>query len=423
MNEMRLDPMIRDWLAAGPEKGPAAGLQRTLATARTVAQRPAWTFPRRWLPAAVAEVEVRLPRTAGVGLVILLTLLLLLALAIGFAATSRPRFLSLLGPAADSLVAFDDGSSISVARLDGSGRRSISGSVAQPHSPVFSPDGTRVAFLAASRPGAGGGRLMVVPADGSAPPVDVGNGLEVQAAGANPFAWAPDGQRLAFAAQDQGVWRIFVAAGDGGGAVAITDASLDRDLPSWSPDGNWISYRAVEPDGVRKHLEMIRPDGGELRQVTSVIAADGSLSRLRWSPARDARTYVMGVGFGTATRVVIDLAPGHTNEPWTDGVGGNIGEAGAPWSPDGRFLAFLSADGDVVVADDDIDSPDYDGRLRILGSLADCWLEWSPDGTALYGGSPNGCDDVVVIPLSDPSAATTLDSRMSGIVSWQPPAP
>jgi Tol biopolymer transport system component len=277
----------------------------------------------------------------------------------------------------------------------------------------------RLAFLAPVFSGVTGSRLMVAPVDGSAPPLEVSGGHELVGTGTNAFAWSPDGAHLAFAAEDQGFSRIYVAASDGTGAVPLTDATVDRDLPSWSPDGNWISYRATEVDGVRKHLEMTRRDGTEVVQVTTVVASDGNVSRLRWSPARDARTYAMSLGFGTQARVVIHLAAGHTSEPWTNGLRGDF-DAGVPWSPDGRYVAFIASDGNVIVADDDIDSPDYDGELRHLGPVADCWLEWSPDGTALYGGSPNGCEHVAVIPIAQPGAATELQHAISGVASWQP---
>jgi hypothetical protein len=93
-----------------------------------------------------------------------------------------------------------------------------------------------------------------------------------------------------------------------------------------------------------------------------------------------------------------------------------------PWSPDGRYLAILTATDGVIVADNDNTSP-YDGSLRRLGDVAACWVDWSPDSTALYGGSPGGCDHVVVIPLADPSAAVALPESGSGVASWQPLPP
>ena len=49
----RADAALADWLREGPESGPIDGLEAILAGTRSVSQRPAWTFPSRWLPAAL----------------------------------------------------------------------------------------------------------------------------------------------------------------------------------------------------------------------------------------------------------------------------------------------------------------------------------------------------------------------------------
>lgn len=421
MNDVRVDSVIADWISEGPDQGSSRGLQRALAATRTVEQRQAWTFPRWWLPKPLAGVQVRVPRLAGIVLLLVLTILALLALAATFVGP-EPRIRTLIGPAADTLVAFEDGQSVFVARVDGSARRKISGDLDQARAPVFSPDGTRVAFLDQSPGDSLGTRLLIARVDGSGSPIDVAPGIQVPSTSVTVVAWSPDGERIAFAADDRGVATIFVAASDGSGATAITDPSAHRDLPSWSPDGEWIAYRTTQPDGIRRRLETSRPDGSDVQVVTAVIGADGALSKARWSPTTHSQanfqlSYFLNAGFGSETRAVIDLGFTHTADPLSDGIG-ELVDFGIPWSPDGRSLAILTANDGVIVADYDATPAGYAGVLRKLGPVADCWLDWSPDGTALYGGSPNGCAQVVVIPLADPAAAITLP--MSGVASWQP---
>ena len=48
MSDIRLDPIVAEWLGEGPEAGPDRGLERALAATRRVHQRPGWTFPGRW---------------------------------------------------------------------------------------------------------------------------------------------------------------------------------------------------------------------------------------------------------------------------------------------------------------------------------------------------------------------------------------
>jgi hypothetical protein len=84
-------------------------------------------------------------------------------------------------------------------------------------------------------------------------------------------------------------------------------------------------------------------------------------------------------------------------------------------------VAFVTQDEGVLIADFDATGP-YDGKVVSLGPVADCWVDWAPSGDALFGGAPGGCNGVVVIPLADPGAATTIPGSTSGIASWQPDA-
>jgi hypothetical protein len=373
----------------------------------------------------------------GIPILIILGLLVLLALTTIYVG-SRPRLPESLGPSRDNLVAFERDGRISVARVDGSGQRPISGDIVNAISPVFSPDGSKVAFVSAASSLERSGSLNVASVQSSGEPFEVGHGVNVVGTPGRQISWSPDGTQIAFAGA--GVRSaIFVAQADGSGVKQITLDSMNRDLPSWSTswDGERIAYRSQELDGQRVHLEYVRPDGSEVMEVTTMAAPDSTLSGLEWAPSNDVHTiqvsYVAGFGFGTPTRVMIDwlqtgTAGNATAAAWSDGVGGSAGLAPA-WSPDGRWIAFITAGDGVVIAENKrplatiYNSGAYDGQLRELGNVADCWIDWSPDGTALYGGSPDGCTGTVVVPVSDPDSAFVTYTPMSGVTSWQPLEP
>jgi hypothetical protein len=421
MTPRPFDATVAAWLGEGPESGPRHGLARALAATRRVEQRPAWRFPQRYLPRPLAQLGPRIHvPVAGVALVLTLLLLVLL-LALASAGTRPPVRLPFV-PALDRPIAFQEGSAIFVAHLDGSDLHQISGDVPFAYAPMVSPDGTRVAFLAPPNAAETGGRLLVAGIDGSAPVVDAGHGMSVVPGRIPSVTWSPDGTRLAFAARSGGVSRIFVTAGIGVGVVAITDDTADADLPTWSPNGTVIAFRVTDLDGIHRHIRTVQPDGSGLTTINDMIAPDSSFSKPRFSPTLGQFAYAVNYGFGSRTRAIIDAGVTHTTELWADGIGG-FPEAGVPFSPDGKHLAFITATDGVIVADDmamiEAGGQPYDGQLRRLGNVIDCWIEWVPDGQSLYGGSPDGCTGVVVVPLDDPTAARRLPAATSGFASWQ----
>jgi WD40 repeat protein len=427
MNEDRRDAVLADWLTQGPGQGSVQGLERALAATRRVGQRPAWTFPTRWLPEGLTRLGVGSGRLALIGVLLVVMMLALVAIGSTLMGGSR-RVPPPLGYSAAQPLAYAKADGIYAALLDGSQSLKLSGSVDGARSPVFSPDSTSVAFLAPSPDGDPGGRLYVVSADGSGKPVDVSGGHAVALDSVAPLSWSPDGQRIAFAASDQGVSRIYVADATGEHLAAITDSNADADLPSWSPDGQRLAFRVTDPDGLRTSLRTALTDGTDVQGVALVVASDGFLSRLDWSSTSPWYAYAFNSGFGSRTSAVIDMQFEHTAQPWIDGIGGDP-EYGIRWSPDGQHLAIMTATDGVIVADSvtssDVLDPTrngngYQGELHRLGPVADCWVDWSPDGTALYGGSPDGCRSVVVIPLSNPSAAYELPGSTGGVASWQP---
>ena len=87
MNDLWLDTIIVDWLREGPTARPEGGLDRALAATRPIRQRPAWVFPRSWLPSPMADVRVS--RRVQVLIVAALTLAALVALVTAFGGAFR----------------------------------------------------------------------------------------------------------------------------------------------------------------------------------------------------------------------------------------------------------------------------------------------------------------------------------------------
>lgn len=135
---------------------------------------------------------------------------------------------------------------------------------------AWKPDGTSLAFSGQYNGTYG---LYLVTADGSTvTPVITGVG------GFHP-SWSPDGTRLAFSCQVQaGNADICVVNADGSGLARLTTDSGFEQNPAWKPDGSTILFQ--RSDSTYNGLATINPDGsGE----AGVVPVPGAFNAA-WSP-------------------------------------------------------------------------------------------------------------------------------------------
>jgi hypothetical protein len=122
-----------------------------------------------------------------------------------------------------------------VMSLDGSSVIQLTDDAANNRSPVFSPDGTRIAFRAERQ---GRRVIFVVVADGSSAPV----ALTDPSSDNYAPAWSPDGSHIAFVSERDGNPEIYVMNADGSSSVRLTDSWANDYSPTWSPDGSRLAY-------------------------------------------------------------------------------------------------------------------------------------------------------------------------------------
>lgn len=154
---------------------------------------------------------------------------------------------------------------------DGGGLRRV---VASPRgasdgNPVFSPDGTRIAFFRI-RPGVsppGAGALFTVNLDGSS--------LRRITSWGGAFLgqeWAPDGSWIVYQ-RPYGVLSLVHPDGTGRRDVPVSLASGSGAAnPAWSPDGAWIVFSLRTGEGA--NIFRVRPDGSSLTRITSEPGVD-----------------------------------------------------------------------------------------------------------------------------------------------------
>ena len=203
--------------------------------------------------------------------------------------------------------------------------------------PVYSPDGRRIAFHSDRD----GGGIFVMGATGESV-------RRVTDGGYNP-SWSPDGRRLVFAreavdfrpASRLSTSHLSIVDLETG-VVTEIPGGHDAVQPAWSPDGEWIAFWGLPEGTGQRDIWLIRPDGSDLRPVTSDAPMD-------WSPAWSP----------DGSRLFFSSDRGGTLGPWWVEVDPESGlTSGEPqpmtvpstWvghmtlSADSRTMAFANAD-------------------------------------------------------------------------------
>ena len=144
-------------------------------------------------------------------------------------------------PDGGRIVLSQDGE-IDVMGADGSRRRTLyRGQDAYNVDPVWSPDGSTIAFTHVDR----ASQLWVMGSDGSDPHALV-TSVQMHEYSQNPAAWSPDGTELAFGGVTGLDLQVYVVGADGSGLRQLTHDPRTALNPSWSPDGSQIAYLSTQ---------------------------------------------------------------------------------------------------------------------------------------------------------------------------------
>ena len=175
---------------------------------------------------------------------------------------------------------------IATANLDGSDYRRLTDEDGSDLAPSWSPDGSRIAFVSNrtgydSRDGKWSFNVYIMDADGSNVR-SVVPGLSPPSTGAGPPhrpVWSPDGSYLAFR-QPRSLYTVHTES------FRTVNLGLTNAIPAWSPDGEWIAFVHAEPAFEEPGtIYVARPDGSEARKVFQFDPRDaytGALN-LSWS--------------------------------------------------------------------------------------------------------------------------------------------
>ncbi|MBI2265292.1 MAG: PD40 domain-containing protein [Armatimonadetes bacterium] len=174
-----------------------------------------------------------------------------------------------------TMIAFLSGSGsidVTVMKSDGTEKRLVVSNPGDENSPSWSPDGTKIAFGSTVS-----GSIYSVNVDGS-------NLISLTNNADHGPAWSPDGARIAFYSSRTGNNEIYVMNADGSGQVKLTNNApgFHNVLPSWSPDGARIAFWSLRSGS--GEVWIMNADGANPAQITAIAAPANFQGSPSWSP-------------------------------------------------------------------------------------------------------------------------------------------
>jgi Tol biopolymer transport system component len=186
--------------------------------------------------------------------------------------------------------------------------------------------------------------------------------------------WSPDGKKIAFSANPDGQFDIYIMDDSGDGIVAVTSFPTDEATPAWYPDGKRIAFTRYIKQfaGKKENLYSVDIQTGSTEKIIPRFDRKHAIPHFSPRPPLMTLTVKRMLGWDVA---VYDLKSHEIT---------NIEEGGkscrARFSKDGKKLAYVS----TKEGKGDIWSMRPDGsqktRLTYRDQTHDYFPSWSPDG-------------------------------------------
>ena len=281
--------------------------------------------------------------------------------------------------------------------------------------------GGELLYTCYARPAVRGGLYLLNVATGSVRPLTSDRAWNVDG------AWSPGGGRIAFQSTREGHSDLYLMDVSDGRVRRLTNGLGFNESPRWSPDGSWISFTSSRAGvkgplggaaGFHRNIYLVRPDGTDLRRLTSLSGFDGGAA---WSPDGSGLAFVSdrGGAFDLYT-----MAPDGRDQRQITHHASGPGYAAYPsWSPDGDQIAFNASNPPGDSAGSSIYSmPAGGGDAARVTRGYDFQADWSPDGSwiAFLGKRLGHTQLFAVRPDGSDLTQLTTDASDKDLPRWRP---
>jgi serine/threonine-protein kinase len=198
------------------------------------------------------------------------------------------------------------------------------------------------------------------------------------------WSLSPDGRRVAVREATEAGWGIRIKELPAGPYTRIAFGSELHRMPRWSPDGSLVTY--LTGPGGDLNVWQTRADG--VGDASLLFDFARGLAEGFLSPAGDWVLLRVGSGAGEGLRDIYAASVGSDAAPVPLLANPNFAEESAEWSPDQRWLAYVSTETgrpEVYVRP----FPDVDSHRVSVSSDGGIAPKWSHDGHELFFVDPS----------------------------------
>jgi Tol biopolymer transport system component len=223
-------------------------------------------------------------------------------------------------------------------RTGGVGERALYGET------VMSPDGSRIAVVKNDLPTETADLFIMDVATGASTRLTTSARTEFVMAP----VWSPDGSRIAYVSIRKGQEAIYVrpANGQGPEEILYKHPGAFMNLTDWSSDGRFLTFAISDLTGGA--LYTLPLEGTGERKATEILKSDLRIFNPKFSPDGRFLSYVVIDKANRGEVFVRPLDPAITGGPWQISEGSF---SGGSWRRDGRELYYLARDQAVMVAE------------------------------------------------------------------------